>query len=258
MTTQPRHGAVQLVDMVFPGDANHHGTLFGGTALAHMDKVAFIAASRYGRASFVTASCERVDFSARSSGGDRRGDGMDRSGGAHLRQRRNRTGRRSLAKRRAAAVHARPIHHGGPEGGWAGATLPPLPELDDLQLTSRYKAVCVWWRWSFLRKPITTAVYGGDALGMMGKAAFIASTRHARAVMVMAASQRVDFRSPIGNGEMIELITNVTRTGRTSWWWRWSFGLKDSQSAERRHAASAEFVMVAVDPDGRPQMIEQG
>lgn len=41
---------VRLIDMVFPGDTNHHGTLFGGVALAHMDKVAFIAASRHGRA----------------------------------------------------------------------------------------------------------------------------------------------------------------------------------------------------------------
>lgn len=39
---------IQLIDMVFPGDANHHGTLFGGVALAHMDKVAFLAASRHG------------------------------------------------------------------------------------------------------------------------------------------------------------------------------------------------------------------
>ncbi|PXA91003.1 acyl-CoA thioesterase, partial [Nostoc sp. 3335mG] len=50
--------------MIFPGDANHHGTLFGGTALAHMDKVAFLAASRHSRASFVTASSERIDFAA--------------------------------------------------------------------------------------------------------------------------------------------------------------------------------------------------
>jgi acyl-CoA hydrolase len=50
--------------MIFPGDTNHHGTLFGGVALAHMDKVAFLAASRHGRAPFVTASCERIDFAA--------------------------------------------------------------------------------------------------------------------------------------------------------------------------------------------------
>jgi len=51
-----------LIDIVFPGDTNHHGTLFGGTGLALMDRVAFIAATRFGRAPFVTASCERIDF----------------------------------------------------------------------------------------------------------------------------------------------------------------------------------------------------
>jgi len=57
-------GVVRLIDMVFPGDTNHHGTLFGGVALAHMDKVAFLAASRHGRAPFVTAASERIDFTA--------------------------------------------------------------------------------------------------------------------------------------------------------------------------------------------------
>ena len=46
---------VRLIDMVFPGDANHHGTLFGGVGLAHLDKVAFLAASRHARRAVVTA-----------------------------------------------------------------------------------------------------------------------------------------------------------------------------------------------------------
>jgi len=54
--------AVCLIDMVFPGDTNHHGTLFGGVALAHMDKVAFLAATRHGRSPFVTAASEKIDF----------------------------------------------------------------------------------------------------------------------------------------------------------------------------------------------------
>lgn len=57
-------GTVQLIDMIFPGDANHHGTLFGGVALAHMDKVAFLAATRHGRAPFVTAASDKIDFKA--------------------------------------------------------------------------------------------------------------------------------------------------------------------------------------------------
>jgi acyl-CoA hydrolase len=51
-----------LIDIVYPGATNHHGTFFGGASLALMDRIAFIAATRFGRTPFVTASCERVDF----------------------------------------------------------------------------------------------------------------------------------------------------------------------------------------------------
>ena len=63
-------GNTRLIDIVFPGDTNHHGTLFGGVGLAHMDKVAFIAAARHARVDFVTASCERIDFVAPARLGD--------------------------------------------------------------------------------------------------------------------------------------------------------------------------------------------
>ena len=52
----------RLLEMVFPDHTNHLGTLFGGQALAWMDKAAFIAASRYARRSVVTARSEQVDF----------------------------------------------------------------------------------------------------------------------------------------------------------------------------------------------------
>ena len=68
--TKDARPAVQLIDIVFPGDTNHHGTLFGGVALAHMDKVAFLAASRHGRAPFVTASSQKIDFAAPAQEGD--------------------------------------------------------------------------------------------------------------------------------------------------------------------------------------------
>ena len=51
-----------IVDMVFPEQTNHYGTLFGGVALALMDKAAFVVASRYARRSVVTACSERVNF----------------------------------------------------------------------------------------------------------------------------------------------------------------------------------------------------
>lgn len=52
----------RLWEIVFPDHANHLGTLFGGQALAWMDKAAFIAATRYARRSVVTARSEQVDF----------------------------------------------------------------------------------------------------------------------------------------------------------------------------------------------------
>ena len=52
----------RIVEMVFPNQTNHYGTLFGGDALRLMDTVAFVAASRHARRPVVTASSERVDF----------------------------------------------------------------------------------------------------------------------------------------------------------------------------------------------------
>lgn len=52
----------RMVEMVFPTQTNHYGTLFGGHALELMDKSAFITASRYARKSMVTASSEKIDF----------------------------------------------------------------------------------------------------------------------------------------------------------------------------------------------------
>ena len=51
-----------MLEIVFPDHTNHLGTLFGGQALAWMDKAAFIAASRFARRTVVTARSEQVDF----------------------------------------------------------------------------------------------------------------------------------------------------------------------------------------------------
>ena len=54
----------RLLEIVFPDHCNHLGTLFGGQALAWMDKAAFLAASRYAGCAVVTARSDRIDFSA--------------------------------------------------------------------------------------------------------------------------------------------------------------------------------------------------
>lgn len=48
--------------VVFPTTTNHHSTLFGGTALAWMDEVSFITATRFSRKRLVTVSTEKINF----------------------------------------------------------------------------------------------------------------------------------------------------------------------------------------------------
>ncbi|WP_133500467.1 acyl-CoA thioesterase [Cognatilysobacter terrigena] len=62
MTRSEAPREARLWEIVFPDHANHLGTLFGGQALAWMDKAAFIAATRYARRTVVTARSEQVDF----------------------------------------------------------------------------------------------------------------------------------------------------------------------------------------------------
>ena len=52
----------RFAEIIFPEQANHYGTLFGGTALNLMSKAAAIAAARRAGGSVVMARSDRVDF----------------------------------------------------------------------------------------------------------------------------------------------------------------------------------------------------
>lgn len=246
---------VRLIDMIFPGDTNHHGTLFGGVALAHMDKVAFIAASRHGRAPFVTASCERIDFAAPALKGE-----LIEATGRIVRVGRSAcdvevelvaeallSGERRLCTRGLFTLVA-------VKGDTTKLPLPAIPEPAAGAPGSALHMM------DMVFPPQTNhygTLFGGDALRMLGKGAFIAATRASRAVMVMAASDRVDFRAPIREGEMTEVIADVVMTGRSSVRVRVALWSENLLTGARQQAASAEFVMVSVDPDGRPKPIDR-
>lgn len=239
---------IQLIDTVFPGDTNHHGTLFGGTALAHMDKIAFLAATRHGRAPFVTASSEKIDFAAPARVGDlivatarvvRVGRSSLDVAVELVAEEATSTERRLCTQGRFTLVAVK-----GPD------TTLPLPPIREGAAPQDGKLHMV----DMVFPPQTNhygTLYGGDALKMMGKAAFIAATRHSRAVIVMAASDRVDFRSPIRTGEMIELVSEVRRIGRSSIDIGVELWAENLLNGERRHAATAAFTMVSVDENGR-------
>ena len=50
----------RFVELVFPDQANHYGTLFGGAALSLMGKAAFVAATRHARRAVVMANSDKV------------------------------------------------------------------------------------------------------------------------------------------------------------------------------------------------------
>lgn len=53
---------VYTTDLVLPNQTNYYRTMFGGDAMAMMDKTAAIAALRFCRQPIVTASTEHIDF----------------------------------------------------------------------------------------------------------------------------------------------------------------------------------------------------
>lgn len=51
-----------MIELIFPHQTNHYGTLFGGHALGLMDKAGFLSATRFARRTMVTVASDRVEF----------------------------------------------------------------------------------------------------------------------------------------------------------------------------------------------------
>lgn len=64
MTTDERieNAVTRVFKTVFPNTTNHYDTLFGGTAMALMDEVAFMTATRFSRKRLVTVSSDKINF----------------------------------------------------------------------------------------------------------------------------------------------------------------------------------------------------
>lgn len=58
----PRASLTRVSDLTYPPDANIHGTVFGGTILAMVDKAAAVCAMRHAGKPVVTVAMERVEF----------------------------------------------------------------------------------------------------------------------------------------------------------------------------------------------------
>ncbi|MEJ1962685.1 MAG: acyl-CoA thioesterase [Gammaproteobacteria bacterium] len=95
-------------------------------------------------------------------------------------------------------------------------------------------------------------LFGGRALALMDKAAFIVASRFTRRAVVTACSERADFHAPVHQGELVEIIARLVTTGRTSVTVEVDLVAENLLSGERRLATRGRFVLVAVDEQGRP------
>jgi acyl-CoA hydrolase len=95
-------------------------------------------------------------------------------------------------------------------------------------------------------------MFGGIAMQWMDRSAWICSTRYTRKQMVTIASNRIEFKKPIPQGNLVELKAVVIRVGRTSLTIRVDLYSEAPLSGKCELATTGEFVMVAVDQDGRP------
>lgn len=100
-------------------------------------------------------------------------------------------------------------------------------------------------------------LFGGYALSLMDKLAFIVSSRYARLPMVTASSEKVDFLTPVREGDLIEFVGRVLRVGRTSVRVGIEMFSENLLSGERKLCTTGEFVMVAVDRAGRSIAVPQ-
>ncbi|TXH65824.1 MAG: acyl-CoA thioesterase [Thermomonas sp.] len=77
-------------------------------------------------------------------------------------------------------------------------------------------------------------LFGGQALAWMDMAAFIVASRLSRSTVGTARAEQVVVSHPIHEGDLVEVVT------------------EDLLSGERKLCTRGRFVMIALDPQGRP------
>jgi acyl-CoA hydrolase len=95
-------------------------------------------------------------------------------------------------------------------------------------------------------------MFGGEVMALMDRAAGIAALQFCRKPVVTASSERIDFRTPIQAGEIIEAVARVIYVGRTSMITRVHIYAEHPLVGDRRVCTTGYFSMVAVDAEGQP------
>ncbi|SOC08941.1 acyl-CoA hydrolase [Ureibacillus xyleni] len=96
------------------------------------------------------------------------------------------------------------------------------------------------------------SIFGGKVLAYIDEIAAITAMKHARSEVVTASIDSVDFVSPAYVGDILELESMVTSTGRTSIEVYVRVMTRSIRTSEKKLTTESFVTMVAIGEDGKP------
>jgi uncharacterized protein (TIGR00369 family) len=99
-------------------------------------------------------------------------------------------------------------------------------------------------------------VHGGDIMKLIDTAGGVAAIRHARAHVVTASIDRMDFHHPVYIGDFLTLKASVNYVGKTSMEVGVRVEAENLITGEKRHTGSAYLTFVALDHQKRPIQLQ--
>jgi acyl-CoA hydrolase len=98
-------------------------------------------------------------------------------------------------------------------------------------------------------------VHGGTIMKIADSAAGVSATRHCRSRVVTARLDGMNFVAPVYVGNVVTVLASVNFAGRTSMEVGVRVHAENPRTGEVRHVASAYFVYVSLDDEGKPQAV---
>ena len=98
-------------------------------------------------------------------------------------------------------------------------------------------------------------IFGGWIMSLMDLAAGVSAGTRARGRVATAAVSNLSFLQPVKVGDVVCVYTDVIRTGRSSITLGVEAWVLRRGQGERVRVTAAEFVLVAVDENGRPRRL---
>lgn len=99
------------------------------------------------------------------------------------------------------------------------------------------------------------SIFGGQVLAYIDEIAALAAMTHSRGEVVTASIDSVDFISSAFAGDVLELESVVSSTGRSSMEVYIRVSCRDIQSGAERLTTESFVTMVAIDENGKPRPV---